>query len=119
MDKTAEIITAEGADQTADPSSQEVAWPRTYARDWGHHPINLRASLPTPFGRWYVTLVAGRERRRKERLIEDRKRHPLTTRPNLMFLFSTGIVLGAVLILVAAATLVHVFGWSIDVTVPA
>ena len=118
MDKVVETM-ADGAAQKAARHSQEVAWPRVYARDWAHHPINLRVSLPTPFGRWYVTLVAGRERRRKERLIEDRKRHTLVTRPNLMFLLSTGIVVAAFLTLATAATLVHGFGWSIHVIVPA
>ena len=38
-------------------------------RDWsGGHTIDLRASLPLPGGSWYVTIVAGRERRSHDRL---------------------------------------------------
>lgn len=118
MDRTAEI-TAEKVDDNTAGQAQNRAQPKGQERDWGRHPLNLRVSLPTPFGRWYVTLIAGRERRRKERLIEDREKNPLTTMPNLMFLMSTGIVATAFLILVTAIVLVHGFGWSIHLTVPA
>lgn len=37
-------------------------------RIWPGHPIDLRASVPLPGGRWYVTILAGRERRSFDRL---------------------------------------------------
>lgn len=50
---------------------------------WDKHPIDLRVSLPTPFGRWYMTLVAGPERRNAARLKQERENHPLATPRNL------------------------------------
>ena len=56
-------------------------------REWtSAHPINLRLSLPLVFGRYYVTIVAGRESRGAARLAEERKKHPLTTAGNSLFL---------------------------------
>jgi len=93
--------------------------PATYDREWSnHHPINLRATLPLPFGRWYVTLVAGPERRSKTRLVQEREKHPLETIPNLMFLLSVGIVSTAVLFAIATIVLIHGFGWSLEITIP-
>jgi hypothetical protein len=37
-------------------------------RPWSGHRIDLRASIPLPRGSWYVTIVAGPERRNVERL---------------------------------------------------
>lgn len=91
----------------------------SHPREWrGHHRINLRATLPLPFGKWYVTLVAGPERRRKERQKDERKKHPLETLPNLMFLLSIGIVSTTLLITVTALVLTHGFGWSIELNIP-
>ncbi|MGI9500341.1 MAG: hypothetical protein ACR2P3_09895 [Geminicoccaceae bacterium] len=99
--------------------NQDAVKPIGARREWGQHPLNLRVSLPLPFGRWYVTLVAGRERRGTERLIEERSKHPLETVPNLMFLLSIGIVSTTLMVLVAALILIHGFGWSIQITIPA
>lgn len=44
--------------------------------DWaGGHAIDLRASLPLPGGSWYVTIVAGRERRSQDRLEREGQTH--------------------------------------------
>ena len=100
-------------------SPKKPSEPISYPREWrGDHRINLRATLPLPFGAWYVTLVAGPERRRKERRREERKKHPLETTNNLMFLLSIGIVSTALLLTVAALVLIHGFGWSIELTIP-
>ncbi len=117
MDRIAEL-TADMADETPADKPQEATGPTPYARDWGRHPLNLRVSLPLPFGRWYVTLVAGRERRGKDRLVEEREKHPLETAPNLMFLLSIGIVTTTLLLSIAALVLIHGFGWSIHLTIP-
>lgn len=85
----------------------------------GQHPLNLRLTLPSPFGRWYVTLVAGRERRGRERLVSERRKHPLDTLPNLLFLLSIGIVSTTILLLAMALILTYGFGWSISLTIPA
>ena len=45
---------------------------RTNRRPWsGDHIIDLRASVPLPGGRWYVTVLAGRERRSADRLAQE------------------------------------------------
>lgn len=50
---------------------------------WIRHPVDLRLSLPTPFGCLYLALVAGRERRSTARLTIERNRHPLAGAGNL------------------------------------
>jgi hypothetical protein len=112
-------LPAEDVDDKIVDQQQNAAKPSEHKRDWGRHPLNLRVSLPLPFGRWYVTLVAGRERRGKERLIEERNKHPLDTVPNLMFLLSIGIVCSSLMLLAAALVLIHGYGWSIHLTIPA
>jgi hypothetical protein len=111
---------ASDADVRISTSSQPAAAAAAPSREWSSdHPINLRTSLPIPFlGRCYVTLVAGRERRRKERLAEDRLKHPLETSGNLTLLFSLGVVTTMFLLLTAALVLIHGFGWSIQLTIP-
>jgi hypothetical protein len=102
-----------------DASAETPEKSRVHPREWrGDHRINLRATLPLPFGSWYVTLVAGPERRRKERRKDERKKHPLDTLPNALFLLSIGIVSTTLLLTIAALVLIHGFGWSIELTIP-
>ena len=118
MDRIAALST-EQADEAPSTEPEVAERPTAYGRDWGRHPLNLRVTLPLPFRRWYVTLVAGPERRCTERLIVERKKHPLDTLPNLMFLLSIGIVTSTLMLAAAALVLIHGFGWSIDLTIPA
>jgi hypothetical protein len=118
VDRIAALST-EQADETLSIEPQEAGPSKTYSRDWSQHPLNLRFTLPLPFRRWYVTLVAGPEKRCTERLVAEREKHPLDTLPNLMFLLSIGIVASTLMLLVAALVLIHGFGWSIDLTIPA
>lgn len=108
----------EGAENSSD-EHKESARPKTYVRDWGQHPLNLRVSLPIPLGSWYVTLVAGKERRCKERLVQERKKHPLETIPNLLFLLSVGVFTTALMLIVVMLVLIHGFDWSIQLQIPA
>ena len=118
MDRIADMP-ADEAEESAKSDARPIARPATQNREWtGHHPINLRVTLPLPFRRWYVTLVAGPERRSIERLEQERKKHPLETLPNLMFLLSIGIVSSTVLLLITAIVLIQGFGWSIELVVP-
>ena len=120
MDRIAELTaTADDVVDNASDRQGEPAEPETYARDWSRHPLNLRVSLPVPFGRWYVTLVAGKEKRCKGRLIEEREKHPLETIPNLLFLLSVGIFTTALMLIVVALVLIHGFDWSIQLNIPA
>ncbi len=62
---------------------------------WGNdHPVNIRLSLPLPFGRYYVTIVAGKERRSGERMASERKKHPLMKLGNLAVMAACGTICG-------------------------
>jgi hypothetical protein len=50
---------------------------------WKGHPVDIRLALPTPFGRFYLALVAGREHRSAARLATKRNHHPLASAGNL------------------------------------
>ncbi len=62
---------------------------------WGNdHPVNIRLSIPLLFGRYYVTIVAGKERRSGERLASERKKHPLMKLGNLVVIAACGTICG-------------------------
>lgn len=61
-------------------------------RLWGQNPVDIRLSIPLPFGRYYLALVAGPERRRPERRAEDSKNHRVMTPTNLLFILAIVIV---------------------------
>ena len=63
-------------------------------RGWESHPINIRVSIPLIFGRWYFTLIGGPERRDRKRRAMERRKHPLFTLGNVIFLFIVGTVIG-------------------------
>ncbi len=68
------------------------------AESWDRHAVNLRLSIPLPFGRYYVTLVAGKERRGAGRLASERRKHPLLTFGNVAVFFGLGSVCGLALL---------------------
>lgn len=49
------------------------------------HPVDIRISLPTPWGRYYFAVFVGRERRSAARRASDRRHRPLTTAGNVLF----------------------------------
>jgi len=53
------------------------------------HPLNLRVTF---FGRVYLTILGGQEQRSPARRAEERKRHPLASPGNLVFLVVVAIV---------------------------
>ena len=59
-------------------------------RDWASHPINIRVSIPLIFGRWYFTIIGGPERRDRTRRAKERRKHPLFTLGNVIFMFIVG-----------------------------
>ncbi len=64
---------------------------------WGDaHPVNIRLSIPLLFGRFYVTVVAGKERRSGERLASERKKHPLMKLGNIVVMAACGTLCGLV-----------------------
>ena len=56
-------------------------------------PVNIRLGIALPFGRWYVSVLAGRERRSRERLKGDRTARPLKTFGNAIFVFAGMMIL--------------------------
>ncbi len=75
-------------------SAEQEAAIRNAARQdtWKEHPVDIRLSLPSPFGRLYLTLVAGRERRSNARLVVERARHPLGGLGNLIAIAGIGAI---------------------------
>lgn len=97
------------SEATDDASVEPTRAMRTHpgARPWARdHPVNIRLSLPLIFGHYYVTIVAGKERRSAERRKVELRHHSLLTFGNVIFLAAVGIVIGlAVLVLLKWATL--------------
>lgn len=70
-------------------------------------PVNIRVTIPFLGGRYYFTLLSGKERRSKERLALERQANPLRTRRNIMFmiggaLFFYLVTLGTFLVFASA-----------------
>jgi len=64
------------------------------------HPVDIRLSVPLPWGRRYVALVSGRERRGPERRAVERRNRPLATLGNALFVdFAAGILSSSALVL--------------------
>ncbi len=104
---------AEGLLRAIDPavrdglSAEQEAAIRDAARQdtWVEHPVDLRLSLPSPFGRFYLTLVGGHERRGAARLVVERARHPLSGLANLIAIAGIGTIVtlaGAAIFLLAS-----------------
>lgn len=87
LDKTERPSSDENSTASANQAETERAWGR-------RHPINIRVSIPLIHGRWFFTLIGGPERRNDERRSEERKKHPLLTLGNVIFLFIFGAVIG-------------------------
>jgi hypothetical protein len=82
--------------------AQEAAIRAAATRNpWVDHPVDLRLSLPLPFGRIYLTLLAGRERRSAARRRSER--HPLDSLGNVCFAAGATVMLAALAF--SAATL--------------
>lgn len=68
-------------------ADRQAAGDRSWSSD---HAVNLRLSIPLGFGRYYLTVVAGKERRGRERRVHERRKHPLRTVGNVLFLLIVG-----------------------------
>jgi hypothetical protein len=82
-------------------------------REWSSdHPLNIRISIPLGVGRYYITLVAGKERRARARLAMDRRQNPLDTPGNLLFLAFVTIIATVGSATLFYLLLAHMFGWT-------
>lgn len=86
---------SQALDETLPPKPQDTVKTTPVAASWaGDHPVNIRLSLPFFGERYYFTLVAGKERRSDERLADEKAKHPLATRGNILVLAGLGTVTG-------------------------
>ncbi len=72
--------------ETLTPEQEAAIRAAAERNPWQGHPVDIRFTLPLLFGRYYVTLVAGRERRSSSRLAAERQAHPLILMGNVMFI---------------------------------
>lgn len=71
-------------------SDQLAALDQALADDLGRrHPIDIRFTV---FGRVFMVILGGRERRHRQRRIDERSRHPLRTVANILFLVWVAIM---------------------------
>ncbi len=56
------------------------------------HPVNIRLSIPVFFARYYVTIVAGKERRSRERLASEYRKHSSLKVGNVIVIVAVQIV---------------------------
>lgn len=67
--------------------AEDDAWRATHA-------INVRMTIPLPFTSYYLTIVGGKERRNPDRRADERYKHPLVTKGNIVFLSVLGLITG-------------------------
>ena len=76
---------------------------------WGNdHAVNIRLSIPFLFARCYVTIVAGKERRSRDRQAGERQNHPVLKRGNLIFAAGCGLVCGLAMLSLFQLATAHV-----------
>ncbi len=63
---------------------KKIGWRRDHA-------VNIRFSAPLLYWRFFVTIVAGTEKRAPHRVNEDSQRHPFRTMGNALFLGAMAI----------------------------
>ncbi len=65
-------------------AEQKAALREAAARcTWGQHPTDIRLTIPLFSKRYYIVLLAGEERRSRERIHAERRRRPLATGGNI------------------------------------
>ncbi|MCG8357656.1 MAG: hypothetical protein MI920_19005 [Kiloniellales bacterium] len=95
-------VRAEGVIRGIEPTIREslTAEQEAAIRDavrrnpWGEHPVDIRLSLPLPWRRYYVTLVAGPEKRNTARRQADRRKYPILRLGNIFFFTAMTVAAG-------------------------
>ncbi len=94
LERQHERLEQETREELSDNSSASVR-KAPGGEPWGNdHPVNIRLSIPLLIGRYYVTIVAGKERRSGERLANERKKHPFMKLGNLVVMAACGTICG-------------------------
>ena len=84
---------------------------------WGNdHSVNIRLSIPLLFGHYYVTIVAGKERRSGERLASERKKHPFMKLGNLVVMAACGTICGLAALSMFQLATAYVLFRSVTIT---
>jgi len=87
-----------------DPKQEEAIRSAAGGRSAASHPVDIRLSLPLPWGRFYLAIAGGQERRNPARRARDRRLRPLTTTGNSLFF---GILVGSFCLLLLSALLFY------------
>jgi len=97
-------VSAVHAPVVSTPAASRVDGAARNDKAWtGDHALNLRFGVPLVGRRFYITLVAGRERRSPERRSAERLKHPLFTRRNVRTL---SVILGLSLVVLTVEYLI-------------
>lgn len=72
--------------ESLSPEQRAALWAAAHQPSWRRYPVNIRMAVPWFGRRLFVTLVAGADRRNQERLLRERRLHPLRTFGNVLFL---------------------------------
>jgi hypothetical protein len=70
-------------------------------RPWTAHPVDIRVSFKLPYGKYYVCLVAGPERRPEWRVDTERRARNLMRLGNVLFVLASVVIFYGVLVLAA------------------
>ncbi len=73
---------------TFSPEQRAALWQAAHAPSWRRYPVNIRLNMPFFGTRYFLTLVAGADRRNAERRLRERRLHPLRTVGNLVFVLA-------------------------------
>ena len=88
---------------------QKDALARAFAPGWNRHPVNIRVSMPWVGGRFYLTLIGGKERRDTHRRTLERQRHPVATIGNFFFVIGLGAIfyIGAIMAVAVQSSIIE------------
>ncbi len=75
---------------------------------WQSHPVNIRLTVPVIRRRYFLTIVAGEEKRSLERRAHDRHRYPLRTVANVLFFLGAAAIVyvGAIFVIALQSSIV-------------
>ena len=76
---------------------------------WGGHPVDIRVSIPLLFGRYYLSLFGGPEKRGSHRRLEERQRHPFHRLGNYLFIAVLAALAIYAVVLIQAAFFVSYY----------
>ncbi len=80
--------------ESLSPQQERAIREAAQRSSWDSHSLDLRLSCPTPFGRYYITLIGGCDRRSGARRDKDRSFRPLVTIGNIAFFASVTVIAG-------------------------